>query len=272
MISAEKLRRSWDQRIARAAELGQLWSYATEVLGFYGAITSFQKGLERVLISCEYKLSGNGSSLPEEFDTFLLLPKLQSFLSVVQNAGPPGLAQAARELGEARAERWTEILSQYWTAEDQDFTPEERFMARALLQPVAEYLAQAADFDTSTNYGRSVCPFCGRKPSSGVLRPEGDGAKRSLVCSFCSTEWQYRRVLCPGCGETDLHKLPIYTAEEFVHVRVESCDSCHAFIKTIDLSKNGHADPIVDEIAAIPLTLWAEEKGYRKLQTNLLGM
>jgi formate dehydrogenase maturation protein FdhE len=40
----------------------------------------------------------------------------------------------------------------------------------------------------------------------------------------------------------------------------------------VDLSKDGHAVPLVDELAAIPLDLWAHEKGYSKLQLNLLGM
>jgi len=35
---------------------------------------------------------------------------------------------------------------------------------------------------------------------------------------------------------------------------------------------NGHADPIVDEIASAPLDLWARDRGYAKLQKNLLGM
>jgi FdhE protein len=89
---------------------------------------------------------------------------------------------------------------------------------------------------------------------------------------LCATEWAFRRVLCPGCGETGVEKLPVYTAEEFTHIRVEACDSCRCFIKTVDLSRNGHAHPIVDEIAAIPLSLWAAEKGYTKLEPNLFGM
>jgi formate dehydrogenase maturation protein FdhE len=55
-------------------------------------------------------------------------------------------------------------------------------------------------------------------------------------------------------------------------VRIEACDSCHHYIKTIDLTKNGNAVPVVDELAAIPLSLWAEENGYSKLQANLLGI
>jgi FdhE protein len=53
---------------------------------------------------------------------------------------------------------------------------------------------------------------------------------------------------------------------------VEACDSCQTYIKSVDLTKNGLAVPVVDELATIALNLWAEENGYRKLQLNLLGM
>jgi len=92
-----------------------------------------------------------------------------------------------------------------------------------------------------------------------------------MLCSFCLQEWDFRRIYCAACGEEDEKKLPVYVAEQFPHVRVEACETCKNFIKTIDLTKNGHAIPIVDELASIPLTLWAAEKGYTKLQGNLLG-
>ena len=106
----------------------------------------------------------------------------------------------------------------------------------------------------------------------GILRPEGDGAKRSLLCSFCSMEWEYRRIVCPSCGQEDVERLPIYTTGDFAHIRVEACDACKHFIKTIDLTKNGRAVPVVDELGSLPLTLWAEDKGYRRLQQNLFLM
>jgi FdhE protein len=62
----------------------------------------------------------------------------------------------------------------------------------------------------------------------------------------------------------------VYSAEELKHVRVEACDSCRTYIKTVDLTKSGRAEPVVDEMAAIPLDLWAGERGYTKLQPNLL--
>jgi FdhE protein len=40
----------------------------------------------------------------------------------------------------------------------------------------------------------------------------------------------------------------------------------------VDLSRNGMAVPVVDEIATVSLNLWAEEHGYAKDEVNLLGM
>jgi formate dehydrogenase maturation protein FdhE len=40
----------------------------------------------------------------------------------------------------------------------------------------------------------------------------------------------------------------------------------------VDLTKNGHAEPVVDELASAPLDLWVQERGYAKLQCNLMGM
>ena len=39
-----------------------------------------------------------------------------------------------------------------------------------------------------------------------------------------------------------------------------------------DLTKNGLANPLVDELASVPLDLWAQEHGYAKVCPNLLGM
>ena len=51
-------------------------------------------------------------------------------------------------------------------------------------------------------------------------------------------------------------------AERFPHIRVEACAT---LLRTIDLTKDGHADPVADDIAAIPLALWAEEHNFSAL-------
>ena len=119
---------------------------------------------------------------------------------------------------------------------------------------------------------QATCPFCGQKPVAAVLRPEGDGGKRFLLCSHCLTEWEFRRLLCPNCGEENHQKLPVYTVEEYPHIRIEACDTCHVYLKSIDLTRNGLAVPEVDELASVSLDLWAKEKGYTKLQPNLFGL
>ena len=119
---------------------------------------------------------------------------------------------------------------------------------------------------------QSFCPFCGSRPVAAVLRPEGDGAKRFLLCSHCFTEWEFRRLLCPNCGEENHSQLPVYTVEEYPHIRIEACDTCRVYLKAIDLTRNGLAVPEVDELASVAVDLWAKEKGYSKLQSNLFGL
>jgi len=244
---------AWDKRIARAEKLACTHSAARELLKFYAEIARFQKSVYGALGSLKNP------------DTSLLIPHFAPLLSLVERIGPPPLAEAAAELADG------DLALQDLLIVQQDLDNEAyAFFRRALLQPYIEYLASRSDVPLGNS--PSLCPFCGEKPQVGVLREEGDGGKRSLVCSLCSTEWEFRRIVCPGCGEEAVDKLPVYTAHEFEYVRVEACDSCHTYIKSVDLTKNGLAAPVVDELATVALNVWAEENGYRKLQLNLLGM
>ena len=63
----------------------------------------------------------------------------------------------------------------------------ERFLWHVVTQPYAERFRKPGEGVGST------CPSCGSKPVAGVLRGEGDGAKRALICSLCGLEWPYRR-------------------------------------------------------------------------------
>jgi FdhE protein len=273
MLSGSVAQRVWDQRIARAKELAKSYTFAAEILTFYQEIASFQKALFTSLKSSEYECAGDSDRVPEYWDSFTLLPKFPALLDLTEKVGPAALAEQAKDLSQAGVEAWDQLITRFWmtahaTGDEQRSTADD-FLALALLQPYAEYLSarvRSRNHDT-----RSVCPFCSRNPVLGILRPEGDGAKRSLLCSLCSTEWDYRRIVCPACNEQRVEKLPIFTADSFEFIRVEACDSCKTYIKTVDLTKNGRAVPIVDELAAIPLSLWAEEHGYRKLPANLLS-
>src|SRR5207237_747865 len=46
---------------------------------------------------------------------------------------------------------------------------------------------------------------------------------------------------------------------------------CPACLVTIDLPKDPAAEPVVDELAALPLDLFARERGFTKITPNLVG-
>ena len=89
-----------------------------------------------------------------------------------------------------------------------------------------------------------------------------------MVCSFCHAEWEFRPIVCPGCGEENDKMLPVLTASEFDSIRVECCEASKTYIKRVELTKNGRADPMVDELSSAPFDLWAREHDYTKLQKN----
>jgi FdhE protein len=272
----------WDARISRARDLAAKHPSASEGLRFYGHIAQFQKSLYAELENeCgTAQVARLPGTLRQELDLFVLLPRFAQFLAVVEKNAPAPLAEAAAALRASGGKVWQDIITEHWhpgpdsesgSQSALNFGPSQTLLAWAFLQPYAEYLA---DYTAHPPLHATppVCPLCSSKPVVGALRPEGDGGKRSLICSLCATEWNYRRTVCPSCGEEDVHKLAVYTAREFPNVRVETCDTCRTYIKTVDLTKDGHAVPVVDELATIPLNLWASDHGYTKLRTNLLGI
>ena len=265
----------YDARIRRAEFLIPRQPFAAEPLRFFITVSKFQRDVSAKIPET---WGGQPVVLPKkgvrsELNLVLLLPHFPAFLALVKQHAPGPLAAAAESFSRENSSTWIAAFADYWALggrESRTKDPREEFLRRAFLQPYAEFVAARTPkppLATTPN----VCPLCGARPLLGVLRPEGDGGKRFLLCSFCSCEWDFRRILCPTCGEEQETKLPVYVAEQFPHIRVECCDTCKFYLRTVDLTKDGHAVPLVDDLAAIPLTLWAHEHGYSRLQPNLLG-
>lgn len=275
----------WDRRIRRATELTSSYPFAAEGLRFYVRLVTFQKSLYGEIqkaLAGSPKISAD-RLLRDELDLFLLLPNFPGFLSVIQQIAPEPLSQAAAGLAQKGPAGWQHVIEDFWhgdtgwtgmddddQARNGDAASSESLLAWIFLQPYAEYLADYREI-AIVDGTPSTCPLCGSKPIVGVLRTEGDGAKKSLICMLCAHEWAFRRIYCPACGEEREPQMAYYSAPEIAHVRVDVCDTCHTYLKSIDLTKTGLAVAVVDELATIPLDLWAREHGYGKLQINLLG-
>ena len=275
MTAAQTVGTAYDARIRRADRLSSQYSFASEFLTFYKHVAAFQKTLRSGIASSSGTKSGGtlAGEIRDPLDLAVLLPHFRGFLSTIEQHAPAALRGAAHHMSLLSSDSWIAGLEAYWEHAgryDQQIGAFAQFPARAFLQPYAEFRAALTPKPPVVTTMR-LCPLCGARPLLGVLRPEGDGGKRFLLCSFCSQEWEFRRIFCPTCGEEAENKLPVYVAEQLPHIRVEACDTCKFFLTTVDLTKDGHAVPIVDDLSAIPLTLWAHEHGYSRLQPNLLG-
>jgi formate dehydrogenase accessory protein FdhE len=272
-MTAKNVAGEYDRRIRRAEHLVSVHPFAQEILTFYIRVAEFQKGLYARVLAAPRGDAKETSSLLKDAEIQALLPQFKEFVELVAEHGPVTLAEFARQLAAASPGSWSDTLSGYWNAGGHELRANaafEQFLPRAFLQPYAEQLV--GDVAGRQIAGSpTLCPVCGARPLLGVLRPEGDGGKRFLMCSFCLREWEFRRIFCATCGEETENKLPVYVAEQFPQMRVEGCETCKFYLRTIDMTKDGNAVPLVDDLAAIPLSLWAEEHGYSRAQPNLLG-
>src|SRR6266540_828946 len=250
----------WDRRVRRAEDLAASGGAAAPLLGFYS----------RVLNQQRIAYESFGSDRPSgsiDGDAGAIAQRGIGLLQAVAEHGPAGLATEASGL--LRSSRHKERLLTYWrTRSDRDF------FSKALWQPYGQWLADsgAAASDACSATVENRCPRCGGMPQLAILNATGsatlDGNNRQLQCATCLMIWPFRRVVCPSCGEEDERKLGYYRSAELDHVRVDACESFGRYLKTIDLGRLGLAVPLVDEVAAAALDIWATEHGYQKIELN----
>ena len=260
---------TWSKRIGRSEDLLERRSSSAQVLAFYGHVLAFQQRMEQSLDSHASSGSSAGALLLEQLDIDLAMRWFPALLNLVQKEGPAKVAEEARRVSAAGEANQRQILVDFLRDGQPADYALSSFFARVLFQPHAALLASRLTLPAP--YSRASCPLCGSRAQFAVLRPEGDGGKRHLACSLCLVEWEFRRIVCPVCDEVDHTKLPRYSAEEPLAVRVEACDTCKAYLKSFDMTVDGLMVPDVDEIATAALDLWAVEHEYHKVQLNLLG-
>ncbi|HXJ89607.1 MAG TPA: formate dehydrogenase accessory protein FdhE [Candidatus Binatia bacterium] len=253
----------WQERIDRLQELKPRYPSLSAVLSLYGETLHFQSDVALT----RKQVIRRTVPLREQIDRTVFCSVMPRLLSVAAQSGPDTLRAEAAGLRERGINEWNRLFD--LAINEQGLEGAGDFFTRACLQPLAEHLQLQAQKDFHYNGNR--CPVCNGLPQMAILRSEGEGASRSLLCSFCLYEWTFRRIACPWCGEENKEKLPRYSAEECAYVHVETCDTCQRYLKAVDLTVNGNAVPLVDEVALTVFDVWANDHGYTKIERNLLG-
>ena len=200
---------------------------------------------------------------------------LTSFRSLAQIAPSP-LSHSAHELNSLAGGHWQEILAKSWEADSgslADLEPECALLSWIFLQPYAEYLADhtewAAPSGTPSVWARSAAASlrwarCGRKATAGNDRSSARCAGRSgPIGGQCAPRARGRRRA---------------QARRLYRERVQPCarrsvrETCHSYIKTVDLTQGWPRRACGGRTGNDPLNLWATEHGYLKLQSNFLGI
>jgi len=107
---------------------------------------------------------------------------------------------------------------------------------------------------------KGYCPICGSAPILSIL--EGEGA-RKLICSFCWHQWSVKRIYCPFCDNSTNKDLHYLFSEEEKNLRVDLCDKCGKYLKTIDTRLTDRLIyPPLEQVATLHLDIKAREEGF----------
>jgi FdhE protein len=131
------------------------------------------------------------------------------------------------------------------------------------LRPELEFIAEKyKDVVAKSQWTEGYCPVCGKDPKIGEIREEEDG-KRYLFCNQCGCKWYFNRIKCPFCGNDEHSSLAYFEVEGDERYRVEVCNKCRRYIKTVEVPKTEEEPNMdVEDIATLHLDMIASDEGY----------
>jgi formate dehydrogenase maturation protein FdhE len=260
--------RSFAVRRRRAEALRDRHPFAEELLVLYlGLLDAWESVSERL-------------PDPDDAASWAANHVLPAVVEATRAAGPPALRDAVRDRTDPPLAGWLAGAP---------LDPVDRYLARASLTPVLEALGEQAGDACVPGSGGELCPRCGGPPQLSYLAASGESlvsGPRSLLCARCGSSWTCSRSVCPACGEDREARLSVYAEhwhgpvsgrrddEErpvFEHLRVAGCSTCSRYLIEIDMARDPRAVPEVDELAALPLDLYATDQGLTKVTPNLMG-
>lgn len=133
-------------------------------------------------------------------------------------------------------------------------------LAKPLVKVYAQEIKNQVLYD---KWALNTCPVCGWHASMAVTSTENK--QRILHCSLCDTAWPFKTRACTHCSNEDHSTLKYISVEgDEVH-RINVCEKCRGYIKTMDESKAAVVNSSVEEdVRSIHLDIIAQREGYLK--------
>ena len=253
------------RRAARAEALARDSTPARAPLEFAAGLYRAQQSMAATIAAAAADRALVGR-LEQDLESFAGATEI--LLRFAADHAPPALSEAAR--GYARADVRAHLCT-WW---NDGGSGRDDYLARALLRPYAEVLGALGVAPGRRPTAAGACAFCGGLPwiASRVSSGSSEGAQRFLGCALCGNAWSAGRIRCPSCEEERPDKLASFQSERHPTVRIETCASCRAYVKSIDLTVDARAIPEVDDLLSLSMDLWAAEQGYARIEPGLAGI
>jgi formate dehydrogenase maturation protein FdhE len=283
---SSRVSNEYERRRRRAKELAERWPFANEVLQFYLRLLDVQE-------IAHNEAAGLDPSDAVAFAAERVAPRI---IEASATHGPAALQSGVLERFDTVDLHATMAA---WLRGD-PLNAIDRFVARASTAPILEMLGPRAGAACEGPRDDLHCPVCGGLPQLAYSATSSEDLvtpHRFLLCSRCSATWPFPRLTCTACAENDTAKLLHFseigaleaetsgktvrgaeaegqaraTPATMPYVSIDGCSTCKQYVLTIDARREPRAVPVVDELAALPLYLYASERGLTKIITNALG-
>lgn len=276
-------------RMNRLRELSRQRPMYADVFDFYSRLYEFF-GLERqpfigALLDLETSEVAHRECFPLlrgellEVDSEKAVDFLGQMIVILQKHGHQG----TKELGtlkEALGEAETDLPRLFRACIERDRRPLTELAEKLEIQAaLIEYVLaltlgyglqrcreEGLSADTQ-GWNHGHCPLCGGLPVMGELADEE--GKKKLQCGICATSWEFTRLKCSHCGNTEHDTLEYFTAHGEPGYRVDICRKCYCYLKVVDSRQAGKGLPLdIEDIATLHLDLLAQKEGFTQGKKN----
>ncbi|MBN2167863.1 MAG: formate dehydrogenase accessory protein FdhE [Actinobacteria bacterium] len=255
-----------------------------KIIVFYGTVMEAQqKALERIDFSLtvdpgelDRKLSEGRPLLENEpinIDTVELrnlVIKICDVIDMEKPGGFPGCEELLKWNGlvpENIEDTRLKVVSGERLDLGEDFAgKDEKLISNILWEAFSPYYRKYAsileiEIDQSL-WQRGNCPICGSNPIMGKFR--GEDGLWLLECSLCHSLWNVQRARCPFCRNGREGSLSYLYLDGDSKYRAQYCESCHYYLKTIDLRDSGRGCLLpLEDLITVELDQAAKEEGLK---------